>query len=325
MPPAPDFCVWLHDGAAGNRRQAEALALALGLPAREWRLAPRAPWRWLAPRRLPGAESAFGPEFHALLQQPPALVIGCGRQAALATRLLRGRGSRAVQILDPRIDPRHWDALIAPQHDGLRGAQVLCPLGSLNPIDDAWLAQARAQFAPLAALPSPRTAVLLGGKTAAVRFDRGAFERLVDKLEVSLAQQGGSLLVLGSRRTPPHIADLARSYWADVPGLRWFGPDEGPNPYAGVMAWADRFVVSPDSVNMISEACATHAPVFVAEPSRARGRVRPFLDALLARGRIRAQDRALAPFTAEPLRESARIAQALRDLLGLSAPPPAAP
>ena len=312
----PASCIWLHDGAAGNRRQAEALVHALGLPAREWPLTARAPWRWWAPRLVPGSDGAFGADFRSLLSNPPPLVIGCGRQAALATRLPGDRGSRAVQILNPRIDPSHWDAVIAPRHDDLRGAHVLCPLGSLNPIDEAWLAQARAQFAAFEALPQPRTAVLLGGKTAAVRFDRGAFELLVAKLEMTLARQGGSLLVLGSRRTPAQIAALARSYWADVPGLRWFTADDGANPYAGVMAYADRFLLSPDSVNMISEACATTAPVFVAEPGRACGRVKRFLDELLARGRIRAQDHDLAAFPASPLRETGRIAAELRALLG---------
>lgn len=317
MTPAPPSVTWLHDGAAGNRRQAEALVAALGLPAQELQLIPRAPWRWLAPRRFPGCDQAFGDGFADLLASPPPLVIGCGRQAALATRLLRERGSRAVQILAPRLDPRLWDAVIAPRHDGLRGGNVLNPCGSLNPIDEDWLTRAQAQWPQFAALPSPRTAVLLGGRTRAVRFDRGAFERLVSQLEPVLAEQGGSLLVLGSRRTEAHIARLARRYWQDVPGLRWFDAGDGRNPYAGVMAWADRFVLSPDSVNMISEACATGRPVFVAEPGRATGRARDFLDDLLAREHIRAQDTRLAEFTPTPLRETQRIATELRSLLTL--------
>ncbi|WP_029561634.1 ELM1/GtrOC1 family putative glycosyltransferase, partial [Xanthomonas oryzae] len=137
----------LSDGRAGNARQAEALARALqseGFQAIH--LQPKAPWRWAAPRQLPGAQQAFGAPFDRQLQQPPALAIGCGRQAALATRLLRGRGSRSVQILDPRLDPRHWDLLVVPEHDALRGGNVLTLLGSLHPVDDAWLAAGRAAF-----------------------------------------------------------------------------------------------------------------------------------------------------------------------------------
>lgn len=306
----------LHDGAAGHRRQVLALAEALAPAPREIELHAHAPWSWLAPRRLSGAERAFGETFAASLAQPPALALGAGRRAALATRLLRERGSRVVQVLHPRIDTRHWDLVIAPEHDGLRGPNVITLTGSLNPVDDAWLAQGRTTFRALGELPGPRTVLLLGGPTAAVRFDRGAFEVLAAKLEHWLAMEGGSLVVIGSRRTPASLATLARRYWADTPGRRWFGSEDGENPYAGALGWADRLVVSPDSVNMLSEACATPAPVYVPEPERASGRVRRYLDTLLACGRIRPLGKLPEDAPAEPLRETPRIAALVRERLG---------
>src|SRR3546814_14692136 len=98
-------------------------------------------------------------------------------------------------------------------------------------------------------------------------------------------------------------------------GLAWRDDGDGPNPYPGLLAWADRIVCSADSVNMVSEACATRAPVFVFEPGRVTGRPRRFLDALLARGRIRAMDATLAAFDVEPLRETERVAAEIRGRL----------
>ena len=68
---------------------------------------------------------------------------------------------------------------------------------------------------------------------------------------------------------------------------------------------------------MISEACATPAPVFIAEPDRATGRVRRFIASLEARGRVRAQTREPAAFAVAPLRETARIAASVRERLRL--------
>ena len=45
-------CWAITDEAAGNQRQALALAGALGLPVRHLVLEPRAPWSWFAPRLL---------------------------------------------------------------------------------------------------------------------------------------------------------------------------------------------------------------------------------------------------------------------------------
>lgn len=309
----------LTDGHAGNQRQADALVVALGCgPAMDWSLQPRLPWSAFAPRRLGGAHHAFGPAFASSLEHPPRLAIGCGRQAALATRLLREHGSRVVQILDPRIDTQHWDLVIAPEHDRLRGDNVVTLLGSLNPVDDAWLLQARNAFAMFAELPQPRTAVLLGGASAHARFDRGAFEALTARLDVSLAREGGSLLVTTSRRTPADLIAALRQRYVETPGLVWCGEADGANPYAGMLAWADRIVCSPDSVNMVSEACATRVPVHVFDPSSVDGRPRRFLDSLLGSGRIRAMDATLAPFPVEPLRETARVAAIVRDRLALS-------
>ncbi|TKS54892.1 nucleoside-diphosphate sugar epimerase [Luteimonas yindakuii] len=310
--------VWtLSDGHAGNLRQAAALAGALGLEAHDWQLDARMPWRLAAPRVLPGAREAFGATFAHALAQPPQLAIGCGRQGALATRLAGAAGARTVQILDPRIDPHHWDLVVAPGHDGLRGDNVLTLLGSLHPVDDAWLATARDAHPALGALPGPRTALLLGGPSRHVEFDLAAFERLAATLLPRITAEGGSLLATVSRRTPLDVVTALRARAADLPGMCWTGPGDGANPYAGLLAWADRIVCSADSVNMLSEASATRVPVFVAEPEGVRGRPRRFIDALLARGRVRTLDAALAPFDVEPLRETARIATLVRERLDL--------
>ncbi len=309
----------LTDGLAGNQRQASALALALGRAARHWVLQPQAPWRWLAPRRLPGADRAFGEEFaQALSGERPPLTIGCGRQAALATRLMRSDVTRAVQILDPRIAPSHWDLVIAPEHDGLRGPNVITLLGSLNPVDDLWLAGARKTFPAFGQLPGPRTALLLGGSSAHARFDRAAFDALASRLAAQLEREGGSLLATTSRRTPADIRARLRERLAALPQVSWYEPGEGANPYPGLLGWADRIVCTADSVNMLSEAAATRAPLFVFGIDRVEGRPRRFVDSLLGLRRAHAFDPHLRAYPVTPLRETARVAAEVRRRLSLN-------
>jgi mitochondrial fission protein ELM1 len=307
----------VSDGRAGNARQADALARAVGMePVRTQVLASRLPWRAWAPLLGPGSAHAFGHDFAMQLAHPPRLAIGCGRQAALATRLLRTHGTRVVQILDPRLDPRHWDLVVAPQHDGLQGDNVLSTVGSLHPVDDLWLAQGRAVFQAFAHLPRPRTTVLLGASSRHAPLDRAAFMRIAALLDRNRENSGGSVMLTASRRTPTALRAALRRRFAQVPGSAWLGPEDGTNPYAGLLGWADRIVCSPDSVNMISEACATTVPVYVFEPERARGRLRLFLDTLLRSGRIRPLDAAMSPFDVSPLRETARVAADVRRRLG---------
>lgn len=311
-------CLAVHDGRAGNARQALALARALQPQAGELVLQPRAPWRWWAPRRLPGAAFGLGAPLRTALTQPPGLAVGCGRQAALATRLLRRAGARAVQILDPRLPPRHWDLLVVPEHDRLRGDNVLTVRGSLHPVDDDWLLRALPAFPALAALPAPHTVLLVGGPSRHAALDDAEFEALLRQLAAHARAEGGSFSAIASRRTPPAWRAALGAVDAGVHGVRWRDTGDGANPYAGLLAHADRLVCTPDSVNMLSEAAATHAPLFLWQTARVRGRVRRFAAQLLDDGRARALDAALDAYPVTPLRETARVAAQLRQRLGLA-------
>jgi mitochondrial fission protein ELM1 len=316
----PPADAWLlTDGADGNRKQAEALAAALGCTATALTVAARAPWRWFAPRWAPASLHALGLPAAAAW---PVLAIGCGRQGALALRSVRalsGGATRSVQILDPRIDPRAYDLVLVPAHDALRGPNVLVTRGALHAVDGPWLARARQEWARFGALPAPRTAVLLGGSNRAVRIDEEWWRGLARKLGAWLQRDGGSLLLSTSRRSPDWLRDAARAEFSAVPGVQWHGADDGPNPYPGLLAWADRLVVSPDSVNLLSEACATEAPVLVHLERPLQGKLAAFLRDLAESGRVRTMDAEFAPWAVRPLRETAAVAAQVRARLGLPA------
>ncbi len=313
-------CWVITDGAAGNVRQADALATALRRHAHALTVDPHAPWSWLAPRLTLAAAHALPKDARSVLQAaPPPLVIGCGRAAALYTRLLRQRSNgrcQAVQILDPRIPGRHWDLLIAPRHDAVQGSNVLRPLGSLHPVDDAWLDAARATFRHFAALPSPRLGVLLGGPRRGIAMDAAFREELLHSIRARLEREGGSIMLVASRRTPPALIDAVANAVAHLPGLIWRHPGDGANPYPGILAWADRLLVTPDSVNMLSEACAVGCAVHTLAPAHLPTRLARFHAALRQRGLLH-DAHAQAPPRQTPLRETARIADAVAQRLHL--------
>ncbi|KRG44300.1 nucleoside-diphosphate sugar epimerase [Stenotrophomonas pictorum JCM 9942] len=311
----------ITDGRAGNVRQAVALASALRLGGQQrLQLEPRAPWRWLAPRLLPGATGGFGAGFERMAAAQPGLAIGCGRQAAGALRVLGRNGTRTVQILDPRIHPRHWDLVITPDHDRLRGDNVLTLLGSLNPVTDDWLACGRAAFSSFEHLPGPRTALLVGGPTDHAPWQQREIVPLFQALAAQVRAEGGSVLATTSRRTPRAVTQALLHAFDDVPGVIWSDGGDGSNPYAGLLGWADRVVCTPDSVNLLSEACATRVPVGVLLGRRAQGRMARFQQSLVERGRLLEGLAALDADPAdpiEPLRETPRIAAEVKARLGL--------
>lgn len=308
-------CWVISDAAAGNRRQARALGDALGLECTVHCIHARQPWDALAPRMLAGAKWAIRDHNGNPLQPPwPDVAIGCGRRAALALRALR-RWSRdrcfCVQILDPRVDPREFDVVIAPAHDRLHGENVITSIGALNPVNAAWLAEGCRQFPVIGELVAPRCTVLIGASHRTQQLDRAYFDALLSRLQQRYAATGGSFLVSTSRRTPADLATWLRERFSHWPGLFWANDCDGDNPYAGLLGWADCFIVTPDSVNMLSEACATGKPVSTFATGPLRGKLARFHALLHERGHLHGLD-ASAQIT-PPLQETAAIAANVRE------------
>jgi mitochondrial fission protein ELM1 len=314
--PAPDraACWIVTDGAAGNVRQACALAQAMQVDFVDVEIRLHHPWRSLAPRMTQGLRLGVDRDTRSRLKSMPSMAIGCGRQAATVTRALRklSRGKTfTVQILDPRIDPAAFDVVIAPRHDGLDGANVIQTLGALNPVDDTWLATGLADFPLLQQLPSPRTAVLIGGPRRGIDMSDAWFDAFLKNVSALVARDGGSLMIACSRRTPEAWRSGLGGLLASGCVHAWTGPQDGANPYQGYLASADRLVVTPDSVNMISEACATGKPVFTALPADTRGKIAAFHAELTDQGWLHVLSDSVDISTLQqraPLRELAVVA-----------------
>ena len=320
----------VSDGRAGNQRQAlalaEALSRELGARCEHHTLQPRNPWRAAAPVWLPYAAMGYDRDWLRRLDSDrPALVVGCGRQAALATRIARHRlgvATRCVQILDPRLGRNAWDVLVLPEHDEFRDEFTLTCRGSLHPIDADWLDAARQRFPEIAALAAPRRALLLGGPTEDCPWTIDQAREWISVLRGWQGQGGGSLLLVASPRTPQAMHAALREACASF-ALCWLGPDDGDNRYAGVLACADTLLVSPDSANLLSEACATQAAVLLPPEPAQRGRLARLHAALVTARRVEWLAPQAPPAADQriPLRETARVAREAIHLLWPSGVP----
>ncbi len=299
--------VWvLADPRAGTAAQALGIAEALGEP---FRVLPLGWSRW-AGLPLPGATLAgLSVEARLGFVPPwPQLVISAGRRAAPAALWLGQRGAATVHAMRPGFGARRFSLLVLGRHDQPRpSANVLPILGATHRMSAARLAAARAEWAELGALPGPRVALLLGGPV------KRAGEGLDPALVAAVAQQaqalGGSVMATTSRRTGTAAGVALTTALAGTPHRNFGWGQGGANPYAGFLAWADVVVVTGDSVSMLSEALATPAPVFIAELPA--GRRQGFLwRSLYDSGQARRLGE--APFTRQPLDETARVAVAIR-------------
>lgn len=261
--------IWtITDGKAGMDVQALGVAHALGLPVETKHVQPKgifklaAPWFPADPRERIGVQGALlGPPW-------PACAIATGRQSIPYLRAVRrhaGRETVTVVLQDPKTGPGTADLIWVPEHDRLRGPNVISTLTAPSSFTPGRLAELRSKTpGAISALPRPRIAVMLGGDNGVYKFTANDLKRMAGILK-SLTESGASLMISPSRRTPPNLIEAVDIATRHAHRLLWTG--ESPNPYADFLAHADALLVTGDSVNMVSEACATGRPVHVFHPS----------------------------------------------------------
>jgi mitochondrial fission protein ELM1 len=269
-------CWIISDGKAGNDAQTRGVFDALELSYEVKRIDPAGLWKLLGPWGPVSPAERFGTERSQFRPPWPDFAIAAGRLTTPYIRRLKqsaGRHTYTVILLDPKVGSGAADLFWVPEHDRLRGPNVITTLTAPHSYTPRRLAELRrAMPADIAALPAPRVALALGGPDGNYRYTREAVARLVSAVR-SLLGMGAGLMITPSRRTPAEFAAAVREASEGTPHLFWRG--EGDNPYPHFLAHADAFIAPADSVNMVGEACATGKPVYVFEPdggSRKRSR-----------------------------------------------------
>lgn len=317
-----DITCWVvTDGKPGMENQCLGLAEALGVTPEIKRVRPRGPWRQLAPWLRLGKRFACGPEGDTIAPPWPDLLIATGRHSVLPALSVRERSrgrTFAVQIQDPVISPRHFDLVVVPEHDRLRGDNVLVTRGALHRVTPGKLAEAAARLGPLYRhLPQPRVAVLVGGDNGVYRLTPTIMGDLAEQLTHLARDFGAGLMVTPSRRTGADNEAILRARMRDVPSVVWDG--QGENPYFAFLGLADAIVVTCDSVSMVSEACSTGKPVFLVSLEGGSAKFRKLHEALARDGVVRPFAGRLETWDYPPLDDTNRVAEEIRRRLSARA------
>ncbi|WP_439476033.1 mitochondrial fission ELM1 family protein [Brevundimonas sp.] len=314
--------IWVvSDGRTGMENQALGLAEAVQRLFSSRITVKRVRWRSLFDK-LPSALKASwmldlssDPTEPAAGKAWPDIWIATGRATLpLSARVRERSGGKTfvVQTQDPRWNIAAYDLVVAPAHDRVAGPNVLSITGSPHRVTAERLAGDAAAFAHrLQALPRPRVAVLIGGRSRAFDLPEAHAEDLADRTATAVEAAGGSLMLTFSRRTPPAAKAVMTARLQHLPGLIWDG--DGPNPYFAFLNFADHILVTEDSANMAAEAASTGKPVHILPmiPLTAGDKFARLHADLRERGAARPFDGSLESWAYEPLAETDRAARAV--------------
>lgn len=245
-----DARIWLLLGEKhGDNMQVRTLAQRLAEASREWPLSHNA-WR-----EVPAAVQ--GASLRSLRDTPdfrppwPDLLIGAGRRNVPVARWIKAQNqgrTKLVWIGRPRAPLRYFDLILTTAQYGLpRAANV------------QHLALPFTQVQPTGR--GHRTFAILGGPSWSAIMDTAFLNRFAD------AARGGEpdhLTIATSPRSPDGAGALLRArIGGEAEIYDWKAARGQDNPYRAWLEEADSFLISGDSVSVLSDAVATGRPVTV--------------------------------------------------------------
>lgn len=261
--------VWLLlSEKPGDNAQVQAVADALPWPheIREIRMQER--FVLGKPKITPSLDHVDRARSDRLEAPWPDLIITSGRRMSMVALWIQeqsqGRTRLVLIGMPKRFADRFSLAVVAEQYRETAHANFLRISYPLQRVDETAIAAAaagwRADFAPL---KRPLIAVMVGGRTSAVRFDAATAKRLARDLAMLAAKENSALIVTTSRRTPPEVVtELQRGLPAGTVFHLWT-PEGGRNPYQALLTLADRFVVTSDSLSMLMEIARLGRPLAI--------------------------------------------------------------
>ena len=264
--------IWLLIGdKLGDNQQVELIAERLfrqfGWRADVRRLRFKEAYRLGKPRFRAGEEHVDWAASDAVAPPWPDIVLTVGRRPSMVALWIERQslGKTHVVIVGR---PRRWlsrfSLIIAAAHHHVPPLPNVLRLGlPLIRVDGAVLEAARAEWTPrFADVQRPLVALFVGGPTKPHVFDRAVARDLMQRAAQTVAS-GGTLWVTTSPRTSPEVVEaLADALPANGRLFRWRA-GSAENPYLGLLACADRFIVTGDSVSMQVEVARLGRPLAI--------------------------------------------------------------
>jgi uncharacterized protein len=207
-------------------------------------------------------------ESDPVVQPWPDLVITVGRRPSMVALWIKeqSRGQTKIVIVGR---PRRWlsrfNLIIAAAHHHLPDLPNVMRLGlPLIKADAVGIADARTRWSGvIGEMPRPLFALFVGGPTKPHVFDRKVALDLMAKASRCATEAGGSLWVTTSPRTSAEVVDTLEQALPKNGRLFRWRPKSSDNPYLALLACADRFVVTGDSVSMQVEVARLGKPLAI--------------------------------------------------------------
>ena len=300
----------LTEGLHGMISQVEGLAKALNLEYFHEKIELNNFWKLIPPSLTPVKKYVFKNN----IDKEFDIIISCGRKSVIPSIYLKKNSNKKIiniHIQNPRVSLNNFNYIIAPEHDGISGKNVISSKGALHYLTIEEIEKSRDYLQNKSNTKKDILTLILGGPTKYYDYSTQNIKYMFNKINNLTEKNNLHLIVIPSNRTPMETVLLAKS---ELMKDRTIIETVDKKAYLSALCLAKYIVVTCDSSSMISEAALTGKPVYVAmiETKRNDKRFKKFRKLFENMNILRKLDDKLETWSYEKLDEANRVSKLIK-------------
>jgi mitochondrial fission protein ELM1 len=305
----------LTEGAHGMVSQVEGLAKALKLDFNHCFVNLKKPWRYFPVNLVPVSKSVIDGKIPDQIENQ--VLISCGKNSIIPSLFLKRNNKNLfnIHIQNPKVNFSNFDLIVAPEHDQIKGSNVLSTFGALHYITKQEIDNSSNFFTKYNLSEEDKiVSLILGGPNRYYDFNEIDLGNIFLSIKDNFLDKGFKLILVRSRRTPDNIIDFAKKFFLNSAVIIDFVSKDF---YLSALKLSKIIIVTCDSTSMISECAITQKPIFVAKmkAKRRNNRFEYFLNSFREKGIVKFLGEKIDNWSYLELDETKRIARIIKERL----------
>ena len=213
----------------------------------------------------------------------PSIIVTTGKRMAgtsIALKSILKNNVKTIHIQNPKLSLNNFDLLLIPEHDRIKGKNVIQTKGALCFFEEKDLKKFNEPN--LNKIKTKKNTVLLmvGGNSKKQKPKSTEYFELSSKVIQGVKNLDAQLIVSVSRRTPNKAIKILQSTFSKhLKEFKILSLNEN-NLYPKILEIIDYTIVTSDSVNMISELATLSKPLFIFHFSKGNRKISFFISNL---------------------------------------------
>jgi len=306
--------ILLTQGMHGMISQVEGLAKALDIDFTHHTVELNNFWKLIPPKLTPISQRVY----KKINQTEFDLIISCGRKSVIPSIHLKKNSKKKIlniHIQDPKVNFSHFDFIVAPEHDFIRGQNVINTKGAIHYLTDGEIIKNKDYLSSFIKKDQRKIcSLILGGPTKYYEYSSENLKNIFSNLNNFLKKNDFQLIVIPSMRTPKNSINFAKDYFGKNHTII---DNVDKKAYLSALSISESIVVTCDSSSMISEAALTGKPIYVANilPKKNDRRLQEFRNLFRKLNIIRNLGELEENWSYQKLDETNRVAKIIKQKL----------